>query len=173
MLFRSHLGVDEESAANGNRSVDLWNRISGADFLIDGHSHTVMTEAEGGLPIQSAGTAFAYIGVIVIDNGTKAVEDHYLLKTAPLAEEEVLPEGVNIVVPEAPLPVDETVAAAAQAIIDEVAAEYAGVFATSEVLLNGDRAPGNRTEETNLGDLITDAMVWSVVREGGDRKSVV
>ena len=34
-------------------------------------------------------------------------------------------------------------------------------------LLNGDKAPGNRTEETNLGDLITDAMVWSVVKEGG------
>ena len=41
------------------------------------------------------------------------------------------------------------------------------MFATSEVLLNGEKAPGNRTEETNLGDLITDAMVWSVVKEGG------
>ena len=44
---------------------------------------------------------------------------------------------------------------------------YGAVFATTEVRLNGDRDPGNRTEETNLGDLITDAMVWSVVKEGG------
>ena len=33
-------------------------------------------------------------------------------------------------------------------------------FATSEVELNGAKEPGNRTEETNNGDLITDAMVW-------------
>ncbi len=33
--------------------------------------------------------------------------------------------------------------------------------------LNGAKAPGNRTEETNLGDLITDAMLWYVVKEGG------
>ena len=57
--------------------------------------------------------------------------------------------------------------AKAQEIMDAVNAEYDAVFATSEVLLNGEKAPGNRTEETNLGDLITDAMVWSVVKEGG------
>ncbi|MBQ4452425.1 MAG: 5'-nucleotidase C-terminal domain-containing protein, partial [Clostridia bacterium] len=62
---------------------------------------------------------------------------------------------------------DEEVQAKAQAIIDEVDAKYGAVFATTEVLLNGAKAPGNRTEETNLGDLITDAMVWSVVKEGG------
>ena len=49
-------------------------------MLLDGHSHTVMTEAEGGLPIQSTGTKFANIGVVIIDNETKAIEDHYLLK---------------------------------------------------------------------------------------------
>ncbi|MBR6185005.1 MAG: hypothetical protein IKQ41_01985, partial [Clostridia bacterium] len=38
-------------------------------------------------------------------------------------------------------------------------AKYGAVFAATEVELNGAKAPGNRTEETNLGDLITDAMV--------------
>ena len=162
-----HLGVDNESAANGYRSVDMLNKVTGVDFLIDGHSHTVMTEGEKGEPIQSTGTAFNYIGVIVIDNETKAIEDHYLLKTRPLAEDEVLPENVKIVVPEEELPKDEEVLAAARAIIDEVDAQYSTPFAVTEVLLNGDRAPGNRTEETNLGDLITDAMVWYVARDGG------
>ena len=162
-----HLGVDGESAANGYRSIDLWNNVDGVDFLIDGHSHTVMTEAEGGLPIQSTGTKFAYVGAVVIDNETKAIEDHFLIKTAPFGEEETAPEGVNIVSSDAELEKDEAVLAAAKAIMDAVDAEYAEVFASTEVLMNGERAPGNRTEETNLGDLITDAMVWSVVKEGG------
>ena len=57
--------------------------------------------------------------------------------------------------------------AACDEITARVDADYNAVFANSEVLLNGEKAPGNRTEETNSGDLITDAMVWSVVKEGG------
>ena len=163
----THLGVDEESAANGNRSVDLWAKVEGADLFIDGHSHTVMTEGPAGEPIQSTGTAFAYIGVIVIDNETKAIEDRYLLKTNPLGEEETLPEGVKIIVPDEELPKDEETLKLAQNIEAEIDAQYSNPFAVSEVLLNGERAPGNRTEETNLGDLITDAMVWYVTKEGG------
>jgi len=143
-----HLGVDEESAANGYRSIDVLNKVTGVDFVIDGHSHTVMTEGENGEPIQSTGTKFAYVGVIVIDNETKTICDHFLYPTKGLAK-------------------DAEVAAKAKEIMDEVDAKYGAVFATSEVLLNGERAPGNRTEETNMGDLITDAMVWSVVKEGG------
>ena len=143
-----HLGVDAESAANGYRSSDLYEKVTGIDFLIDGHSHTVMTAGENGEPIQSTGTKFAYIGVIVIDNETRKIEDNYLKATNTLGQ-------------------DETVAEAAKAIMDEVDEKYGAVFATTEITLNGDRAPGNRTQETNLGDLITDAMVWSVVKEGG------
>ena len=107
-----------------------------------------MTAGENGEPIQSTGTKFANIGVIVIDNETKTIEDNFLVSTKGLAK-------------------NGPVLNMAQAIMDEVDAQYNAVFATSEVLLNGDKAPGNRTEETNLGDLITDAMVWSVVKEGG------
>ena len=163
----THLGVDAESAANGYRSVDLWKTIFNCDFLIDGHSHTVMTQGPDDEPIQSTGTAFAYIGVIVIDNETKKIEDNYLLQTYPKTEESFVPEGVKAVIPEEALLPDEEVDKLAVSIIDAVDAEYAQVFATSDVLLNGERAPGNRTEETNLGDLITDAMVWSVVRDSG------
>ena len=66
-----HLGVDAESAANGYRSIDLYEKVPGIDFIIDGHSHTVMTSGENGEPIQSTGTQFANIGVVVIDNETK------------------------------------------------------------------------------------------------------
>jgi len=157
----THLGVDAESAANGYRSIDLYANTTGADLLLDGHSHTVMTAGENGEPIQSTGTKFAYVGVVVIDNEKKAVEDNFLMPTVTGIYS--MPEAADV-------------AAKAQAIIDEVDAKYGAVFATSEVLLNGDRAPGNRTQETNLGDLITDAMVWSVVKEGGieqEEKNVV
>ena len=143
-----HLGVDVESAANGYRSLDLYEKVPGIDFIIDGHSHTVMTSGENGEPIQSTGTQFANIGVVVIDNETKQIEHHYLMDTKGLPE-------------------DPTVAAEAKGIIDTVDAAYNKPFATSEVFLNGERDPGNRTEETNLGDLITDAMVWKVRSTGG------
>ncbi|MBO4297182.1 MAG: bifunctional metallophosphatase/5'-nucleotidase, partial [Clostridia bacterium] len=148
----THLGVDVESEANGYRSVDLYAHTTGADLLLDGHSHTVMTAGENGEPIQSAGTKFNYVGVVVIDNETKAIEDNFLMPAKTGAYEMVK---------------DTETATWAQLFIDTVDEEYSAVFATSEVLLTGDRAPGNRTEETNLGDLITDAMVWSVVKEGG------
>ena len=143
-----HLGVYAESAQNGYRSIDLLANVTGIDFVIDGHSHSVMTQGENGEPIQSTGTKFANIGVIVIDNETKTIVDNFLVDTAWLSK-------------------DEAVAAKAQEIMDAIDAEYGTPFATSEVLLNGERAPGNRTEETNLGDLITDAIVWFATKEGG------
>ena len=147
VIALAHLGVDKESALNGYRSIDLLAKVTGIDFVIDGHSHTVMTEGENGEPIQSTGTKFAYVGVVVIDDETKKVEDHYLYPTAGLAK-------------------NEAILAKAQGIMDEVDAKYGAVFATTEVVLNGEKA-FVRSDETNLGDLITDAMVWSVVKEGG------
>ncbi len=156
-----HLGVDVESTSKGNGSTNLYANVSGVDFLIDGHSHTVMTAGENGEPIQSTGLNFANVGVVVIDNETKAIEDNFLMPVQ---------NGVY------EMTKDAETAAWAQTLIDATDEVYSAVFATSEVLLNGDRAPGNRTQETNLGDLIADAMVWSVVKEGGieqEEKNVV
>ena len=159
VIALAHLGVDAESAPDGHRSVDMYANTNGIDIILDGHSHTVMTAGENGEPVQSTGTKFANIGVVVIDNASEQIQEHYLIPTKVMDGETVVSE----------LPKDETVAAAAQEIIDRVNAEYGEVFARSEVLLNGERAPGNRTQETNLGDLITDAIVWKVLevnREG-------
>ena len=140
-----HLGIDAESAPY--RSTDLYAAVKGIDFIIDGHSHTVMTKGEKGEPIQSTGTAFANIGVIVIDNATKKIESNSLF--------EIKEDTAK----------DATVAAAAKTIVDRVDAEYDVVFAKSEVTLNGAKAPnGNRDSETNNGDLITDAMLWKVMQ---------
>ena len=165
----SHLGVDAESKPN--RSTDVFKNTTGIDIMLDGHSHTVMTpgtakfqtgvsvDEETGeetpvyvsnpcsdLSIQSTGTKFAYVGVVVIDNAGKAVESSELVSTADIQD-------------------DADVLASAQKIVDDVSAEYGAKFAESAVDLNGEKDPGNRTEETNLGDLITDAMLWSVLKD--------
>ena len=145
VICLAHLGVDAESAPY--RSTDLYAAVKGIDFVVDGHSHTVMTKGEKGEPIQSTGTAFANIGVIVIDDASKKIESNSLY--------EIKEDTAK----------DATVATAAKTIVDRVDKEYGVVFAKSEVTLNGAKAPnGNRDSETNNGDLITDAMLWKVMQ---------
>lgn len=149
----SHLGVGAESKPY--RSTDLYAAVKGIDFIIDGHSHTVMTKGENGEPIQSTGTKFANIGVIVIDDASKKIESNSLF--------EIKEDTAK----------DATVAAAAQKIIDRIDKEYSAVFAKSEVTLNGKKAPnGNRDGETNNGDLITDAMLWQVKQDADIKLTV-
>ena len=145
VICLSHLGVDNETKPY--TSYDLWNNTKGIDMIIDGHSHTVMTKGDKNEPIQSTGTAFANIGVIVIDDASKKIESNELVAVTDTMAK------------------DEAVAAAAEKIIDRVKAEYDVKFAVSKVELNGAKAPnGNRDVETNNGDLITDAMVWQVLQ---------
>lgn len=145
VIALSHLGVDDSSKPY--TSYDLYNAAKGIDFIIDGHSHSVMTKGKNGEPIQSTGTKFANIGVIVIDDASKKIESNSLY--------EIKEDTAK----------DAAVAAAAQKIIDRIDKEYGAVFAKSEVELNGAKAPnGNRDSETNNGDLITDAMLWKVMQ---------
>ena len=155
VIVLTHLGVD--SSSEPNTSYDLYKKVNGIDFIIDGHSHTVMPKGPEGEPIQSTGTALNNIGVITIDNATKKIESNELI---PIWHTEEV-DGENVTVYDYTKS-DETVANAAKAIIDPIDADYDQKFAESAVDLNGAKAPGNRTEETNLGDLITDAMMWAI-----------
>lgn len=150
-----HLGIDDETATTANRSIDLLGKVTGIDVFIDGHSHSTEEEiAEktnadrkvGETVITSTGTKLENIGVVTIKDST-------------ITTECIPTEGIEVAA-------DDAIAARAAAIIAEVDAEYGTVFATTEVTLNGEKAPGNRTEETNLGDLITDALVWRAMQEG-------
>lgn len=147
-----HLGIDEEST--GNRSVDLLAKVDGIDVFIDGHSHSTqedilaVTDGTGKVDdtvLTSTGTELENIGVVTLSDGSASAES---VKVADLTAE------------------DEAIAARAAEITAQVEADYGTVFAKTEVLLNGDKAPGNRTQETNLGDLITDALMWGAAREG-------
>ena len=156
----AHLGVDESSAPY--TSYDLAKNVQVIDFIIDGHSHSVMTAGPHGEAIQSTGTAFANIGVITIDNATKKIVGNEL---KAIWHTEKNADGKSVTVVDYKTR-DEKVAAAAKAIIDPIDKAYGEKFAVSEVALNGAKAPnGNRDSETNLGDLITDAMLWKVLAD--------
>ena len=155
IICLGHLGIDDETALTKNRSIDLLEKVTGIDVFIDGHSHSTEEEiAEktnadrkvGDTILTSTGTKIENIGVVTI-------------KDSAITTETVSAETVEV-------PADSEIAARAAAILAEVEAEYGTVFAKTEVKLNGEKAPGNRTEETNLGDLITDALVWKATQEG-------
>lgn len=153
----AHLGVDGSSEPY--TSYDLSKNVKGIDFIIDGHSHTVMTAGPHKEAIQSTGTAFANIGVITIDNATKKIVGNEL---KAIWHTEKNADGKSVTVVDYKTR-DEKVAAAAKAIIDPIDKAYGEKFAVSKVELNGAKAPnGNRDSETNLGDLITDAMLWKI-----------
>lgn len=167
----AHLGIDDESV--GNRSIDLLNEVKGIDVLIDGHSHSTIDEvakaagetlntvavdafvsaetsgitaAKGTTLVTSTGTKLGNVGAVALsETGASA-------RNIPV--ESVVAEGVK------------EIADQADAIQKQIEADYGATFATSEVLLNGERDPGNRTEETNLGDLITDALIWGAAKNG-------
>ena len=160
VICLGHLGIDDESA--GNRSIDLLENVDGIDVFIDGHSHSTRadlldatdgTGMVGNTMVTSTGTKLESIGVVTID-----AEGVITTSTTPVAD--LTAE-------------DADVAARAAAIQKEIDDEYGTVFAKTEVALNGEREPGNRTEETNLGDLITDALVWGAEREGTEVDAAV
>jgi len=157
IICLGHLGIDDETAAAANRSIDLLEKVTGIDVFIDGHSHSTLDQiAEktnenrtvGGTVVTSTGTKLANIGVVMIKDG-EITTDNVSSEVIAAAE-------------------DSEITARAAAIRAEIEKEYGAAFAASEVLLNGDKAPGNRTEETNLGDLITDAILWYATKDGED-----
>lgn len=151
IICLAHLGMDEESV--GNRSLDVIEHVNGIDLFIDGHSHT---EIPGGIKMNdttlvSTGNYLANIGVVTVDKKeTKAT----LVSDMKLYGECA--------------PIDAFVATY-DAIVDEA---YAGKFATSEVALNGNRAPGVRTEETNLGDFAADSYKYNAQEYVGDNMTI-
>lgn len=155
VICLGHLGIDDETAATGNRSIDLLNKVTGIDVFIDGHSHSTEEEIVektntdrkvGDTILTSTGTKLENIGVV-------AIKDSTITTTC------VPTEGIEVAA-------DDAIAARAAAIIAEIEADYGTVFAKTEVTLNGEKDPGNRTQETNLGDLITDALVWGAEQQG-------
>ena len=144
-----HLGVDEESEPN--RSTDVFEQVTGVDLVVDGHSHTTMG-GEDALVVNDAlvvstGEYLSNVGVVVTDGETTRSE---LVSAAEYTK------------------TDEAVAEVVNARNAEVEEQLGEVFGSTEVFLDGEREPGVRTRETNLGDFAADAILWQARQNLGE-----
>lgn len=164
IIALTHLGID---ASSTDTSIRLAREVPGIDLIVDGHSHSTLVE---GLPgehdtlIVSAGEYTKYLGVVelVFDAGKKLVS-----KQAKLIGK----EDAAAVDPD---PAVAEVIAAVKAAQETVLAEKIG---STAVRLDGEREQV-RAGETNLGNLITDAMLdltradAAITNGGGIRASI-
>jgi 2',3'-cyclic-nucleotide 2'-phosphodiesterase (5'-nucleotidase family) len=135
----AHLGTD--AGSEPNTSMNVIQNVQGIDLLIDGHSHSVIDGTTVSQTVlTSAGTKLAYVGVDILDGSHT---DSYLISAEDYSD------------------VNASVNAIINAKAAEIDAQLAAKFAVSEVLLDGNRAPGVRTQETNLGDFAADAILWA------------
>ena len=120
IICLGHLGIDDETAAAANRSIDLLEKVTGIDVFIDGHSHSTLDQiAEktnenrtvGGTVVTSTGTKLANIGVVMIKDG-EITTDNISSEVIAAAE-------------------DSEITARAAAIRAEIEKEYGAAFAAS------------------------------------------
>ncbi len=135
-----HIGVEGVTVT----SDEICDRVRGIDLFIDGHSHTAMEggKAEGidliptDTVIASTGGHCTSFGIVRMD-GEKIEASLY--SGEPLRDAQV----------------DEAV----RKVKDECSVVLETRIATAETFLNGERND-IRSKETNMGDLVTDAMRW-------------
>lgn len=160
IICLGHLGIDAEST--GNRSIDLLENVTGIDVFIDGHSHSTQSDiAEetngtgmvGDTVLTSTGTKLESVGVVdIAADGT--------IDASTISMEELnATEGFTP---------DQDIATRVSEINAQIEEDMGQVIGTSEVDLDGVRE-NVRASETNLGDLITDAMLWQA---GQDNEEV-
>lgn len=146
IIMLCHLGVDGPSAPN--RSIDVLENTTGIDLCIDGHSHTVMEggEIHNNALLTSTGSYLSNIGWVVVEQDGSMKAGLYHATDAQLSEEKV--------------------AAVVQQTADEVNEKLGAVIAKTEVDLDGVR-DHVRTQETNLGDMVNDALIWQAEQSTG------
>lgn len=165
-----HLGDSDESEPN--RSTDVIANVTGIDIFIDGHSHSTIDggSVEGETLRTSTGEysqAVGYVIVDITDDGENVTKD-ITAGLYTLAEDDM----ETLLAAGAGLGIDEEVNAVVTATNDAVNAELSAAFAKTEVLLNGERDPGVRTMETNLGDFACDAILWAAQQALGEDQVV-
>ncbi len=157
-----HLGLDESSEHTSRLVAE---NVEGIDILVDGHSHSELTEGlmVGNTLIAQAGGYDNNVGIIdlVVKNGMVTS------KTARLINKE---EAADL----DPDPAITAIIAEVQEINDLITEEF---VVTSDIDLEGERE-NVRAGETNLGNLITDAMIdftgadVALTNGGGIRASI-
>lgn len=162
IIALTHIGIADDANPN---TIDIANNVDGIDIIVDGHSHTLLPEGKivKDTLIVQAGEYVKNLGIVNIElhNG-EIINKEAVLFTKEEAEE--LEEDVEIKRFIDKLEEDNK-------IITDV------VIGSTKVKLDGEREKV-RTKETNLGNLLTDALLDlteadGVIINGGDiRKSI-
>lgn len=160
VIALTHLGTDESST---DTSIKVATGAPGIDLIIDGHSHTVENVGVSGTKIVSAGEYLKNLGVVELEFKGKEL--------ASMNASLITKEDAASIVPDADVQaVVETIETAQDAILAEV-------VGTTTVKLDGERDQV-RKAESNLGNLITDAMLdatgadFALTNGGGIRASI-
>ena len=146
VIALAHLGVDE-STKYEERSSGVAEQVDGIDLIVDGHSHSFFENGAmyGDTMIVQVEDYGKHLGVveIVIDGDDISINAGAVLKDEAMEkfpDEEALPLWPMI-----------------QSIIAEVDEQLSEVIGENKIYLNGEREYV-RAGETNLGNLLTDAM---------------
>ncbi|MDF2720728.1 MAG: 5-Nucleotidase domain protein [Paenibacillus sp.] len=159
----THLGIDESST---DTSIKLAKEVPGIDLIVDGHSHSTLVEgktADNSTLIVSSGEYTKNLGVVELTFEGKALVG----KHAQLISK----DSAQLVAP------DPDVAQTISKMKSEQDAVLSEVIGSTAVKLDGEREQV-RVQETNLGNLITDAMLdatgadVALTNGGGIRASV-
>ena len=149
VVILSHLG--EEQPALGMTSHQLIAQTRGIDAVLDGHSHSVIEHDEVAnldgklIPVSQTGTQFANVGKLVISPGG-------LISTSLVPIEDIPYERASV-------------SAAIDKVHQDLDQVTARQIAQSDFDLIMRDADGNRLirrNETNLGDLLTDAVRYTL-----------
>ena len=155
IICLSHL-----SLSGDNGALSLLRRVEGIDLLINGHAHTSLEDVKkatggscmvGNAAVTAAAPGFAEVGLAVYKDG------ELVTRSLPL-------DTITVS--------DQAVSDQAGAIIAQVDQKQGETVASAPALLAG--GPDAQRGETNLGDLMADAMlVWTGRRAGLTEESTV
>ena len=124
----------------------MLEHVTGIDLFLDGHDHKLVEKEVAGTLLVETGCYMQNIGLVVIDGGVPANNSFAYGNYS----------GVDN---------------SAKAVIDDVNAQVQNELAVSlghtSFFLDGNREPGLRTQETNLGDFCTDTYLWAVGQSSG------
>jgi len=155
-----HLGMDKSSRDTADKVAA---QVEGIDLLIDGHSHQTISQTINGTLVVQTGEYLKNAGLVTItvENGEVSNKTSKLIAKEEMAAAQPDHQIAGLI---------GSIQAAQESILS-------GVVGTTSVPLDGERATV-RAKESNLGNLITDAMLAvtgadvAITNGGGIRASI-
>lgn len=146
----AHIGLAPDSGAK-IISSQLAEQVPGLDLIVDGHSHTLMQSPvwSHGTPIVSANDWSKYLGEAEFVMEDRKIRS-FSWKCHPVTQD---------------LPEDPEMVALLKPFIDAAAERFHQTIAQTAERLEADNKIARR-QETALGNLAADSMVWAMRRDG-------